>query len=259
MPERHNVSRRGLRLGSTTVHIGSYGGIGTRRQATMNARRVDRLFAMNAPNVVFPNPTRNSERQPISDSLMHDMGSYPIGSLDPSGFAETGEIAEGESPQNAPLIEIFQYKNRSNVGVRKRLSEQWKATEEVLTQLLHNGSVTGTCPCTGRDHVQVRLISLESWTVKSVDYCNCPLSTSSLVAEGFFPSTPRKPRTAFSLRLLKVLHEQSVRGSISKVAWADGLRVVYEHDLKAPLPGFSRQVSRYLDIAPPRVLYQPDS
>ncbi|KAF8531189.1 hypothetical protein BDD12DRAFT_691393, partial [Trichophaea hybrida] len=60
-------------------------------------------------------------------------------------------------------------------------------------------------------------------TMQYVDYCNCPLSTSTLVGEGFFPAAPRKPRTAFSMRLLQVLHEQSIRGSISKSAWADGL------------------------------------
>ena len=217
----------------------------------MNARRVDRLFTMSAPDVVFPDSSQSSERRPISDSFMNEPDPYPIGSLDSIGFEAPGEMGEGQGPpQDAPLIEVFQHHNRSNARVRKRLAEQWKDTEKVLTQLLHNGSAASICPCTSKDHVQVRLISLESWTEKGMDYCSCPLSTRSLIAEGFFPSTPRKPRTAFSLQLLQVLHEQSVRGSISKVAWADGLHAVFEYNLKISLPGFTRHVSCYFNNNP---------
>ncbi|KAF8535661.1 hypothetical protein BDD12DRAFT_808398 [Trichophaea hybrida] len=74
------------------------------------------------------------------------------------------------------------------------------------------------------------------------DYCNCPLSTSTLVREGFLLAAPGKPRTAFSMRLLQVLHEQSVRGSISKSVWADGLLAVCESDHKTSLPNFARSV-----------------
>ena len=144
---------------------------------------------------------------------------------------------------DAPLIEVFHWKNRSRVGERKRLSENWKDTEQVLTQFLHFGSVGSICTCTRKDRVEVRLLSLESWTVRIVDYCNCPLSTIALIMDGFFPSSPRKPQTAFSTRLLQLLHEQSVRGSISKSAWADGLRAVYEYHHKTTLPGFSRPVA----------------
>lgn len=206
----------------------------------MNVSRVDRLFTNSAPDVVFPTPAQSSNHRPISDTYMHEPDPYPPDAANSVAFGATREIGEG---RDAPLVEVFQYRNRSNVGVRKRLSEQWKETEQALTQLLHTGSAAFTCPCASKDHVQVTLISLECWRVKGMDYCSCALSTSCLIAEGFFPSSPRKPRTAFSLRLLLVLHEQSVRGSISKVAWADGLRASYEYDHMTSLPGFSRQVS----------------
>jgi len=213
----------------------------------MSARRVDRLFTMSAPDVVFPNPTQSSEHRPTADSFVRDseLDPYPLDAANSLASDGTRGMDEG---QDAPLVEVFQYNNRSNVGMRKRLSEQWKETEQALTQLLYNGVAASMCTCVSKDHVQVRLISLESWTLKGMDYCSCSLSTSCLIAEGFFPATPRKPQTAFSLRLLRVLHEQSVRGSVSKVAWADGLRASFEYDLKTSLPGFSRQVNRCPDI-----------
>ena len=215
----------------------------------MNARRVDRLFTMSAPDVVFPNPAQSSENRPLTNTFLHELDPDPLHAASSFAFDATHGMGEGQDP---PLVEIFNYRNRSNVGIRKRLSENWKETEQALTQLLYNGLAASLCTCVSKDHVQVRLISLESWTVKGMDYCSCPLSTSCLIAEGFFPSTPRKPKTAFSLQLLRVLHEQSVRGSISKVAWADGLRASFEYDLKTSLPGLLRQVSLCPHIFLPR-------
>ncbi|KAF8535688.1 hypothetical protein BDD12DRAFT_808381 [Trichophaea hybrida] len=58
----------------------------------------------------------------------------------------------------------------------------------------------------------------------------------------FFPAAPRKLRTAFSIRLLQVLKDQSVRGSIFKSAWADGLIAVCQSDHMTSLPNFARSV-----------------
>jgi hypothetical protein len=61
-----------------------------------------------------------------------------------------------------------------------------------------------------------------------------------LIREGWFPSAPVKPRTVFSCRLLRVLHSQSVRGSISKSAWAQGLRASHEYYLEKIIPSFDQ-------------------
>ncbi|KAF8542600.1 hypothetical protein BDD12DRAFT_802774 [Trichophaea hybrida] len=89
-------------------------------------------------------------------------------------------------------------------------------------------------------HPWLTYCSRRNGSVLNVDYCNCPLFTSTLVKEGFFPAAPRKPRTAFPMRLLQVLPQQSVRGSIFKSAWADGILAVYQSDHKTSLPNFAR-------------------
>jgi hypothetical protein len=61
-----------------------------------------------------------------------------------------------------------------------------------------------------------------------------------LIRNGWFISTPVKPRTVFSCRLLKVLHNQSIRGSISKTAWAEGLRAAHEDYLEKIVPVFDQ-------------------
>jgi len=231
MPAQHRVSRRGLRARSTIVVIAPYGGIGRSRRATMSARRVDRRFATSAPDVTFSGRAASS-RWHLTDNINFESGPYY--SIDSNGMA---------GGSDAPLIEVFQWRNRSRVRERKRLSENWKQTEQVLAHLVYFGDAGTICTCARKDRVETRLISLESWTTRYIDYCSCSLSTSALIEQGYFPSTPRKPRSAFSTRMLQVLHEQSVRGSISKSAWADGLRAVFECDLKTSLPGFARQVN----------------
>lgn len=231
MPAQHRITRRGLGTRSTIVVIAPYGGIGTSRRATMSARRVDRLFAASAPDVTFSGREASSRRH-LAENINFESGPYH--SIDSHGMVDGSD---------APLVEVFQWRNRSRVGERKRLSENWKETEQVLAHLVYFGNAGTTCTCARKDSVEVRLISLESWSTRYVDYCSCPYSTSALIEQGYFPSTPRKPRTAFSTRMLQVLHEQSVRGSISKTAWADGLRAVFECDLKTSLPVFARQVS----------------
>jgi len=249
MPAQHTISRRGLRPSSTIVVIAPYGGVGARRRVTMNARRVDRLFAMSAPDVSFPNRglAASYEQRHPTRSNIYDPGPYTIGGIDSHGVHAGGYMGEDG---DAPLIEVFNWRNRSRVGERQRLSENWKQTEKVLAQFLHFGAAESICTCASKHRVEVRLLSFECWATRSMDYCNCPHSTITLIEQGFFPSTPRKPRTAFSIRLLQILHEQSVRGAISKSAWADGLRAVYEYDLKTSLPGFARQVNSYPPLSP---------
>ena len=244
MPAPPIISRRARKSRATVVHIAPYRGNGGRKPSTMSARRADRLFVKYAPTVIFPNQAANFEHRYAAESRIPDPDSY-LGDNDASGFQAAGGIGQGA---DAPLIEIFYRNNRSLIGERKRLSENWKETEQVFAQFLHFGSAASICTCLRKDRVNVRLLALESWVTKDIDYCNCPLSATALIKKGFFPATPRKPNTAFSMRLLQVLHEQSIRGSISKSAWADGLRAVYESDLKMSLPVFSRQVAVLLPL-----------
>jgi len=161
------ISRRGRRPKATIVEIAPYGGIGGRRPATMSARRADRLFAMYAPNVTFPNRAANFEHSHQVDSGIHDSSFHPSG-IDASGLQASGSMNQGT---DAPLIEVFHWKNRSRVGERKRLSENWKETEQVFIQFLRSGSAASACTCARKDHVDVRLLSLESWVMIDFQIC----------------------------------------------------------------------------------------
>jgi hypothetical protein len=71
-----------------------------------------------------------------------------------------------------------------------------------------------------------------------VSLCICSQHSLMFIQEGFFPSTPVKPQTFFSLRLLCLLYEQGIRGSPSKYVWAAGLRAVHEAYMAKTLPDF---------------------
>jgi hypothetical protein len=81
------------------------------------------------------------------------------------------------------------------------------------------------------------------YVIRNVEYCICGFASSQLVEKGFFPSAPIKPRTVFSIQLLETLHEQSVRTSISKYGWGEGLRAAHEKRMCKSLKPFFRLVS----------------
>ena len=70
--------------------------------------------------------------------------------------------------------------------------------------------------------------------------CIIGMSSSLLVQLGWFPSSPIKPRTVFSLRLLWILHEMSVRGKMSRFAWAAGLRAALGKEYIKDIPPFDK-------------------
>ena len=85
------------------------------------------------------------------------------------------------------------------------------------------------CSCTRDDIVTVRMIDLNLYTDNEFQYCNCPRSSSCLLKEGYFRCAPKKPKIAFPIRLLQLLHKQSVLGYVSRSAWSGGLRALFEH------------------------------
>jgi hypothetical protein len=104
------------------------------------------------------------------------------------------------------------------------------------------------CQCTASIHKQVRFISLTSYEVRRISYCPCGASAANLATVGFFPSTPIEPGTVFAIDLLKLLHCQSVRGALSKYAWAEVLRAYFEEVKRAAIQPFFRPVSAYSPV-----------
>jgi len=108
-----------------------------------------------------------------------------------------------------------------------------------------------TCVCTRCDVVTVWCIDLNLYEHCEFQYCICHQSSSCLLNEGYFPCAAIKPRTAFSIRLLQLLHEQSELGYVSRSAWSGGLRALFESEKKAVLPAFDREVSMPLYLSGP--------
>jgi hypothetical protein len=130
---------------------------------------------------------------------------------------------------------------RSRLRERQKLAQNWREVEKILSEAIYSRSERA-CECIRRDVVNVRHITIESYTWRDVPYCQCATSASRLISSRFFPSSPRQPCTVFSLKLLHTLHEQCTRGSISKEAWARRLRAAFEADNKMVLPDFSSPV-----------------
>lgn len=63
-----------------------------------------------------------------------------------------------------------------------------------------------------------------------------------MINRGMFPSTPVRPQTLFAVEVLQLYHLQSVRGSISKTAWAEGLREQLELKGLKVIPHFAIKV-----------------
>jgi hypothetical protein len=139
--------------------------------------------------------------------------------------------------ENANLQHTFARWRRPKAAERRATAANWIHAEKRMIAFSTSRERAVPCDCTP-EAVNARFISLESYEVRSVSLCICGRRSSMFVQDGFFPSTPVKPRTFFSLRLLRLLHEQSVRGGASKYAWAAGLRAVHEAYMAKTLPDF---------------------
>jgi len=156
----------------------------------------------------------------------------------------------GEAGNGEPYIHMARNPPplRSRHNERSRLAENWIRTRPIIADLLVLRKTEEECTCDMQATCRVRFIGLESYFYRDVEYCSCGVSCTQLAKEGYFPSTPVRPATVFSLRLLRLLHEQSVLGSVSNSAWAGGLRAVYEADRMSAIPSFDREVSIVTEV-----------
>jgi hypothetical protein len=163
------------------------------------------------------------------------------------GFASAEDAirAFDDLPQpDGDFTQAHNPRTRTAAATRKNEALNWLDTEEILIDVMYHDGQRKPCECTrARNRKRVRFIALDSYVVREMEYCQCPASCSDLTSEGFFPSSPRKPGTVFSLRLLRTLHAQTALGSVSKQAWTRGLHMIFEEDLNTVLPRFEEEVS----------------
>jgi len=88
---------------------------------------------------------------------------------------------------------------RSQHNERSRLSENWIRTRSIIADLLVLRKTEEECTCDMHAARRVRFIGLESYFYHDVEYCSCGVSCVQLAKEGYFPSTPVRPATVFSL------------------------------------------------------------
>jgi hypothetical protein len=219
------------------------GGIGS-KSARVSAGKVTEYVRDGAAQLVFP---RNLPR--ASDAHGNGEGGSGGGqneAADAGGAGGDFDNADLDCEVDREPELIICRRTRLSVNQRKRQAENWQRTEAILADMMLKDRLPDPCNCTRDDIVTVRMIDLSSYKHSEFQYCNCPRSSSCLVKEGYFPCAPIKPKTAFSIRLLQLLHEQSVLGYVSRSAWSGGLRALFEHEKKAVLPAFDREVSTLL-------------
>lgn len=174
----------------------------------------------------------------------------------------------------AQIIQALRLRKRRRVkdAARQRLAENWGKIEPWLASYsLGRDYEVPRCECSGVERVEVRVISLvgkgnywreiyhtidimlitstgfiAGYRKAIVGYCICGRRCAQLIKHGLFPTTPIKPRTLFSVELLRLLHLQSMRGACSKYAWAEGLRDMLETSINEVIASFHTPVYLFL-------------
>jgi hypothetical protein len=218
-----------------TVALGRYGGSQAR---TMDIRIGERRIQLQAPNLIGrgrngPSGGDQNCFLPLQLDYEHEqVGNQP----DDEPYVRNDGIHWVDD-----IFGTMISQRRLRLSERPKLAQNLQEVGKILSEAIFSWSERA-CECIRRDVVNVRHITMESYTWIHVPYCQCATSASHLISSGFFPSSPRKPCTVFSLKLLRTLHEQCTRGSLSKEALAGGLRAAFEADNKMVLPDFSRPV-----------------
>lgn len=132
---------------------------------------------------------------------------------------------------------------RNNATRRENEAENWKETVDAASAAM-SSQIELPCTCESSSYAggtrDRRFISFESFEIRSIPLCNCKGSISALIKEGWFPATPSAPVTFFSTHMLRTLIEMTNAGSISRIAWAEGLRRSLSYKLGIEIPSFTR-------------------
>ncbi|KAI5812604.1 hypothetical protein BZA77DRAFT_346979 [Pyronema omphalodes] len=217
------ISRKGRSL--QHVSAGLRGGAFTRTLPYTAARRWEESLKTR-PNRLIPPPGyhRTQNDGPIHPPTLESDIENPY-HLDPHDI-------EQHAQHN-----MFGRSRRAKAAEQQATAANWIKAEQRMIAFRTSAQRPVLCDCPTED-INARFISLESYEIRMVPLCICGQRSSSFVRDGFSPSTPVKPRTFFSIRLLRLLHEQGIRGGPSKYAWAAGLRAVHEMYMAKTLPDF---------------------
>ncbi len=123
----------------------------------------------------------------------------------------------GSLAPDVPKEEIRKKRNRQAM-------RNWEAILPALASGLNQRSANPVSSCGCNSERLMTLVSFSDAKKQAVPFCNCPLWPTTLVASGYFPGSPNKPSMVFEVHMLGVLSTILSRGSISKEAYAEGIR-----------------------------------
>ncbi|KAH9807939.1 hypothetical protein DFH28DRAFT_1071337 [Melampsora americana] len=121
---------------------------------------------------------------------------------------------------------------------RERLREQWAAIKNQLTaaylecqattsnwttKYTYLNEVSMDCQCEVFHNRTMDLVDILGRKSESVKFCRCLPQAIQLIHQGFLPSSPKTPRTAFSIRLLQLHHHLWLTSVCSISGFIEGL------------------------------------
>ncbi|KAH9809487.1 hypothetical protein DFH28DRAFT_1133358 [Melampsora americana] len=134
-------------------------------------------------------------------------------------------VGNGDAADDAAIEEFARRKQEERYAhAREQLRQSWEEIENSITAAyLHCQYITANwttkhsyldrtnpdCTCAPNDiyHCNVDLIDvLGCFPMKPVKFCRCKPEAVQLVHQGYLPSTPTQPRTAFSVPLMQLFH-----------------------------------------------------
>ena len=178
----------------------------------------------------------------LSQTQIEDDPLYQSGDCDDLRHREWYDEPDNDNDEAVPAVcqAIRTKRQRLRAAARQQEAENWLKAENRIVEILSQDGTSFSCRCSTRQTISVRHISTEGYIVKDIPMCPCGLSSSLLLRNGYFPSSPIKPRTIFSVRLLRLFHEQSIRGKMSRYAWSEGLRAAHEFELGKVIQPFNK-------------------
>jgi len=182
------------------VALGGYGGSKAR---TMDIRKGERRIQLQAPNLIGRgrnSPSGGDQNRFLLLQLDYEqeqLGYQP----DDEPYVRNNSIHLVDE-----IIGTTISQRRSRLSESQKLAQNWGEVETILSEAIYSRSERA-CECICRDGINVRHITMESYTWRDVPYCQCATCARCLISSRFFPSSQRKPRTVFSLQLLRTLHE----------------------------------------------------
>ncbi|KAH9807200.1 hypothetical protein DFH28DRAFT_824672, partial [Melampsora americana] len=141
-------------------------------------------------------------------------------------------VGNGDAADDAAIEEFARRKREERYAhAREQLRQSWEEIENSITAAyLHCQYITANwttkhsyldrtnpdCTCAPNDIYR-------RFPMKPVKFCRCKPEAVQLVHQGYLPSTPTQPRTAFSVPLMQLFHNIWKTSVSSATSFIDGL------------------------------------